>query len=122
MKSKSLFLLSAMLLFTATISFAQKQLSDAEVQEFFKLIKQTKEYKTLNAKTDSINKAKGNNMQILEIHIVKKPSEQTEDHVFQAVMERSVLGMSLESYAITYDKLKKQLTNIQKQQSHIQMN
>lgn len=122
MKTKSLFLLSAMLLFTATISFAQKQLSDAEVQEFFKLIKQTKEYKSMNSKTDSINKAKGNNMQLLEIHIVKKPSEQTEDYVFQAVKERSVLGMSLESYAITYDKLKKQLTNIQKQQSHIQMN
>lgn len=115
-------LISVLLLFS-TFSVAQKQLSDAETQEFFKLIRQTREFKDIKAKTDSINKKNENAVpQQVDIHIVKKEVGTPDDHIFTAVLERVVMGAALDAYFIGYDNQKKQLVSIKKQQSRFQMN
>ena len=123
MKTKKLFLTSILLLLFSTVSIAQKELSDSETQNFFRLIKQTNEYNVLHAKADSINKKQPNKApQEIDIHIVKKTNGDSEDHIFHAVLERTIIGMALEGYYFSYDKQKKQIISIQKQQSHLQIN
>ena len=120
MKQGVLLLVSVML---SIASFAQKQLSDAEVQEFFRQIRQTREFKEMKAKTDSVNKKNEHAMpQQVEIHIVKKEGGTADDHIFTAALERMVMGAALEAYFIEYDNQKKQLVSIKKQQTRFQMN
>ena len=103
--------------------FAQVQMTDIEVQEFFKQIKQTKEYKQLKGRTDSIKKAQPNqSAQELEIRIVKKTDVAIDENICVADMDRSVIGMSLEGYTIRYNKQRKQIISIQKKESHFQLN
>ena len=115
MTNKVLFALISFLLFFSAASFAQKQLSDAELQNFYKLIKQTSEYKICKARVDSFNKAVGEKQvpQEINLEIVKKEQDAAaDDYLFNAILERRMaIGFSVERYMFQYDKRKKQITS-----------
>jgi len=104
------------LLFFSTISVAQKTLSNEETQNFYKLIKQTKEYKTVKERTDSANQAMDESQapQEINMEILKGESNAApDDFIFYAALERRLpIGISLDRYTFQYDKRKKQIVSI----------
>jgi len=124
MKSKVLLLIPVLLLCCSIFSIAQKELSDAETQYFFGLVRQTKEFKSIKARTDSINNSNKNNVpQELDLNILKKETDgSTDENIFTALLDRTVLGMAIEQYYIKYDKRKKQIISIQKKETQMRMN
>ena len=94
---------------------AQKQLSEAETQEFYKLIKQTKEYKTLKATADSINLEENEVPEEIKITILQKDQgAPADDYIFEAWVERKLvtIRMFAERYSFHYDQRKKQLVSV----------
>ncbi len=125
MKLKVFLQLSLIILLLSTHSFDQKQLSDSEIQNFFTLIKQTKEFKSLKIKTDSINATKKPDEvhEDIDVHLVKKMSgAPQDDYIYPAVIERMLIGMVLERYNIDYDQQKKKLVAIKKEQVRLKIN
>lgn len=116
MRKKWIIFLSGIIL-VATNATAQKELSIAEVQGFFKLIKQTTEYKRLQATIDSFNIIVGNNGVPQEINIEMLKKEQyaaPDDYIFGAWVERRLaVGFGLEKYRYSYDKRKKQIISVE---------
>ncbi len=93
---------------------AQKQLSDAETQEFYKLIKQTKEYKHMKATADSINLEENEVPEEIKITILQKDqAAPADDYIFEAwVVRKLAIGLPAEKYSFHYDQRKKQLVSI----------
>lgn len=103
------------LLFSSATSFAQKELSAAEAQEFYRLIQQSAEYKAMKAIVDSINKVKDEVPQELKIELLKKDgSAPPDEYIFKGTVERKLeIGFTVQTYAYQYDKRKKQIVSIQ---------
>lgn len=122
MRSIVMVLAFGLLCLLTTTSLAQKKLSDAETQDFYRLIRLTKEFKYLKEKTDSINKAQGESKipQEIDIQILKQESA-TDDLIFRAMLGRVLLGVPLEKYYIKYDKQKKQLVSVEKGEVEMQI-
>jgi hypothetical protein len=113
------------LLFFSIESLAQKQLSGDDIKTFYDLIKQTKEYKTLQGQVDSANNA-GDGRQIsleIKMEILKKDSGgSTDDFIFFASVERRLdIGLLLDKYTFQYDKRKKQIVGTNHQKGRFQM-
>ncbi|MES2702032.1 MAG: hypothetical protein V4649_05305 [Bacteroidota bacterium] len=111
---KTLLSLCFFQLFFSEALIAQKELSAAEAQDFYKLIKQTAEYKILKAEVDSINKIEDQIPQELKIEIVSKDQSAPEDdYIFQCTVTRRLsIGLRLQQYVYQYDKRKKKIISI----------
>ena len=72
MPFKTSFSLALLILFFSVRVFAQQKLSEAETQNFYSLIKQTAEYKTMQRKVDSVNKIQNEVPQEIKIWILTK--------------------------------------------------
>ncbi len=107
-------LIATLLLLSSSFAcIAQKQLKEDEVQYFFRLIRQTKEFRVIKAEVDSIN-SNGNNIpQELEIVALKQDS-QSDNHIFWATVKRTIMGMSLAACFYSYDQDKRKIVAIQK--------
>jgi hypothetical protein len=112
MKLKIAVIVPALLLFFSTAA-AQKKLSDAEVQYFYKLIRESKEFKALRATKDSLNRNEYNVPQALDILMLKKDRD-ADNKLFWAKVDRTIMGMSLESYLYSYDQKKKEIVSVEK--------
>jgi hypothetical protein len=109
----------------SSASKAQKQLTDAETQNFYRLIRQTKEFITCKGKVDSFNKAVGEQQihQEIKLEIVARNENVSDDNIFEAVLERRLtIGLSMESYFFQYDKQKKQIVSVRCEKGRFQMN
>ena len=105
-------------------SFAQKQkqMTPSETQDLYNQIKQTNEFKLLRKKADSINRARPEDTpQDVDTKITKQDSNAPDDDIFKAVFARSIMGLSMESYNVVYDRKKRQILSIQKQQGRFQV-
>ncbi|MCW3121523.1 MAG: hypothetical protein JWQ38_1015 [Flavipsychrobacter sp.] len=120
---RTILIIASTLIFCSAHSFAQVQMTDIEIQDFFKQIKQTKEYKQLKTRTDSANTAQHNiSVQELEIKIVKRADVAVDENIATADIDKSVIGMTVEGYTMRYNKQKKQIVSIQKKESRFQLN
>jgi len=119
-------LLIVSLLFLQFTSIAQKQLSDVETQNFFRLIRQTKEYATCKGRVDSANKAirKDQVPQEIKLDIVTRQQNlPTDDNIFEAVLERRLaVGLALDTYFFQYDRHRKQIISTKYEKGRFQMN
>ena len=119
------FALSFLVLFVfVNASFAQKQkqMTPAETQDLYNQIKQTNEFKLLRKKADSINHAHPDEvLQDIDTKITKQDSNAPDDDIFKAVFARSIMGLPMESYNVVYDRKKRQIISIQKQQRTFQV-
>ncbi len=110
---RKLILLASVLLFISTNLFAQNQLSDAEVQDFFKLIKATKTYKDLKTNVDSFNTAAKMEVQEIKTRMYVKKNAPVEENIAHATVERRLGSFALQTFYFSYDKKKKQLVSSQ---------
>jgi len=108
--SSIIFLLS----FFPKISVAQKQLSDKEIQFFYILIKQTKEYKIVKEQVDSVNKDINQIPQEVDIGMLKEDTKaDVDDVIFDAKLQRTLaIGIPLDIYIFQYNKNKRQIVSI----------
>lgn len=108
---------------TATC-MAQKQLSPEETQNFYKLVRQTKEFKTVKQQTDSVNKAQDKSKVPQEINLkilTKEPNTSDDDPFFDCTLDRSLaIGILIERYVFRYDKNKKQIVSVRHDKGHFQ--
>jgi hypothetical protein len=121
MQYKVLSFAVSFILFFSIISVAQRQLTDEEVKTFYKLIKQTKEYKIVKEQVDSANNAGENQLpQKINLGILTKESDAaTDDFIFYAQLERSLaIGISLDIYIFQYDRQKKQIVSIKHEKKY----
>ena len=102
-------LLVPTLLFISANIFAQNSLSDAEMQDFFKLIKTTKIYKDLKTNVDSFNTAAKMEVQEIKTQMYVKKNAPVEDNIANATVERRLGSFALQTFYFSYDKRKKQL-------------
>ncbi len=103
-------LLVAALFFISTTTFAQKELSAAEVQNFTKLIQDSKQYYDLKVSIDSYNTAAKMEVEDIKISIFSKDqSAAADDYIFTGNIKRMFGGASLQTIWFSYDKRKKQL-------------
>jgi len=100
----------ALFLFPAIVK-AQAKLSEAETQNFYRLIRETSEFKDIKHKVDSVNKVEKAMPEEFDINIVTKKTEATDDeHIFEAVLVRKwVIGLAIEYHYYKYDPRKKQI-------------
>jgi len=126
MKYKVLFFIVFLLLFFPGISIAQKELSVEESKNFFNLIRQTKEYKNIKEKTDSVNRTLNENdvPHEVNIEIIKKDQgASSEDFIFKAVVERRLaVGFVAERCYFQYDKHKRQIVSVTCQKTKYEIN
>ena len=100
------------ILFFSVQSIAQSALSDAEVQDFYQLIKQTNEYKTMKKTIDSVNKRDDQIPQEINFRIIKQEGSADDTYLFQALVSRRLLGLQLEECGFIYNRKKKQIVSI----------
>jgi hypothetical protein len=126
----NLYLMRLLLFIALTLSInksclAQKELSDDEVQYFYSLIKQMKEYKLIFQRADSFNHSDpANPPQTVKLQILKKESdEDPSDYIFWATMSRefSFINMGVENYFIRYNKYTKKIVSVDKSESIIEV-
>ncbi len=117
--------IAIILLFSSIVSVAQKQLSAEEVDFFYGLIKQTKEYKTVKHQVDSVNNAMSKDQmpQEISMNILKKESAAAaDDFIFYANLERKLaIGMLVDLYIFEYDKRKRQIVSTKHEKTRYQL-
>lgn len=109
-------------LLATNTSIAQDQLTKEEIASFYSLIQQTKEYKQVMRRVDSINNANTNNVpEEVKMGIVKRDRNAPE-FIFYAYIERRLaIGPAMDRYVFQYDKRKKQIVSVARQKSRFEI-
>ncbi len=99
----------------AGAAFAQRAYTKEEGLEFGKLVKQTKEYNEAVRKADEFNMDSTKIPQEVVFLVERKPMET--DNIVTGVLKRKLAtgmaGITVESYTIKYDRLKKKIISIE---------
>ena len=113
MPYRLMFSLFCWILFSPVIAVCQNALSYSETQNFYALIRQTKEYRSIKQTVDSVNKLKDQMPEEIKLEIVSKVTGAGDDvFIFDAMLERRfAIGFTIERYSFHYDRRKKQLVN-----------
>lgn len=93
------------------ISSAQLYMSEAEVQEFYKVIKVTREYKAVKAAVDSVNASEDGLPEKFDVKITLRSA--FDENIFYGNLYRWLgLGMVIEAYSFKYDRRDKRILEI----------
>ena len=103
------------LLLIAGAAFAQRAYTKEEGLEFGRLVKLTKEYNEAVRKADEFNMDSTKIPQEVVFLVERKPMET--DNIVTGVLKRKLAtgmaGITVESYTIKYDRLKKKIISIE---------
>jgi hypothetical protein len=93
MGSKKFTFLVAILMLISAQVFSQAHLSEAEVQDFFRLIKETKQYKQLQVTVDSFNASRNEQVEEIKTEIYVGKNAPVDVNIAAAIVRIKALGL-----------------------------